>query len=414
MAPGRENIVDVRRLTVAAVIALSLGFLAACGGGTPTQASSSTSTAPVRTAANAFPSVSLPRADLFNQVTVAQGHLLLSGELASIASAKTPTCVSATVDSQTLALGPRSDVNCNDPSLDGETVGVVNDYIRDSNNATISIARVDPRTGHTSVGPVVMTYASYSDTRPVMAYGGGWLWIYDNSTIGNAAETVNGSNPGTAELLQVSASSGEVVDTVSVPNLSRPVLAANDAGLWMGNSLAGGTCPGCAPPSALYFVAPGSHSAVVAIPDSTLIVCWLLGSQADLWAGIGHEHAGCTQETIWRLDGTDFQPVFQVPDQGYDPFIVVGDASDGLWTMQWTHPPTGVSSTTRSPQEIVGINPDTGAEKVVATLPPLVVEGQGLLQGQAAVLDGSLYLLEPPFELRGYLGYSTLVKVRPP
>jgi hypothetical protein len=192
-------------------------------------------------------------------------------------------------------------------------------------------------------------------------------------------------------------------------------MAADNDGLWIANSVEGGECTGCSPPSALYYVAPGSDKAVVAIPDSSLIVCWLLGSDDHLWAGVGHESSGCTQEAIWRLDGTDFQPLFTVPDQGYDPNTVIGDESNGLWTMQWTHLPTGVSPTP-SPQEIVVINPDTGAERVVATLPALVVprtaEYSGLVQGQAVVLDGSLYLLEPPFEQDGYLGYSTLVKVR--
>ena len=71
---------------------------------------------------------------------------------------------------------------------------------------------------------------------------------------------------------------------------------------------------------------------------------------------------------------------------------------------------------TPSPQAIVGINPDTDAERVVATLPALVVpltaEDSGLVQGQAAVLDLSLYLLEPPHEHNDYLGYSTLVRVK--
>jgi hypothetical protein len=189
-------------------------------------------------------------------------------------------------------------------------------------------------------------------------------------------------------------------------------MAADNDGLWIGNSVEGGVS------EPLYFVAPGSNKAVVAIQGSTLVVCWLLGSDDHLWAGIGREKSGCTQEAIWRLDGTTFQPVFTVPDQGYHPNTVIGDESDGLWTMQWTHLPTGVSSTP-SPQEIVGINPDTGAERVVATLPALVVplsgEYSGLVQGQAAVLDGSLYLLEPPFvESERDLGYKSLVRVRLP
>ena len=288
----------------------------------------------------------------------------------------------------------------------------MNGYIPDSNNTTISIAHVDPQTGQWSVGPVVMTYASYSDTRPVIAYGGGWLWIYDNSTIVSSAKTITASNPGTAELLQVSTSSGQNVGTVSVPVLYRPIMAADKDGLWIGNSIEGGVS------NALYFVAPGSDKAVVAIQDRALVVCWLLASQDHLWAGIGREKSGCNHETIWRLDGTGFQPVFTVRDAGYHPNTVIGDESDGLWTMQWTRPPTGVSSTP-SPQEIVGIDPDTGAERIVATLParvvPLSAEYAGLVQGQAAVLDGSLYLLEPPFaQSERDLGYNTLVRVRLP
>jgi hypothetical protein len=377
--------------------------------------SSPTTTVP---SPQATTTVSLPRADLFSQIAVAQGHLLLSGETAATASAKTPTCVSATVDAQTLAVGAGSDADCNDPAVEGETVGVVNANIPDSNNATISIARIDPGTGKTSVGPVVMTYGSYSDTRPVMAYGAGWLWIYDNSTIASSGAAVNVSNPGRAELLQVSTSSGQIVDTVSMPVLYRPLMTADNDGLWIGNSVEGGECSGCSPPDALYYVGPGSEKAVVAIPDSTLIVCWIFGSAHHLWAGIGRERSGCTQETIWRLDGTDFQPVFMLPDRGYHPNTVIGDEADGLWTMQWAHLPTGLSPTP-SPQEIVGINPDTGAERVVATLPPLVVplsgEYAGLVQGQATVFQGSLYLLEPPFaQSEQDLGYSTLIRVKLP
>jgi hypothetical protein len=406
-----------RRLAVAAgslfLLAAITTPVAIVLAGASTQRISPTTKKPTTTSSpTTTTSVSLPPADFFSQITVAQGHLLLGGEIASTASATTPTCVSATVDPQTLEIGSSGEVNCNNPAVDGESVGVVNAYIPDSNNATISIAHIDSQTGQTSVGPVVMTYASYSDTRPVTAYGGGWLWIYDNSTIIGGAQTVNVTHPGTAELLQVSTSSGQIVDTVSMPVLYRPIMAADNDGLWIGNSVEGAVS------KPLYFVAPGSNKAVVAIQGSTLVVCWLLGSDDHLWAGIGREKSGCTQETIWRLDGTTFQPVFMVPDQGYHPNTVIGDESDGLWTMQWTHLPT-VASSTPSPQEIVSINPDTGAERVVATLPALVVPLSGeyseLVQGQAAVLDGSLYLLEPPYaESERDLGYKSLVRVRLP
>jgi len=308
------------------------------------------------------------------------------------------------VDPANLQLSPIRQFADQDPQCYGQSVGVVIRYVPDSNNATISITRVDPNTGKTSVGPVVMTYGSYSDTRPVTAYGGGWLWIYDNSTI-QGSQTVNISNPGSAELLQVSTSSGLVVNTVSMPTLYRPIMATNDEGLWIGNSIEGGACEGCGPPSALYYVAPGSDHAVVAIPNSALVVCWLLGGEDHVWEGMGTTHNGCGQQTIWRLDGTDFQPTFQVPDEGYDPSGVIGDQTVGLWTTKWTS----------SSSLIVNINPNTGAESVVATLPPVAsfrtADAQGLVQGQAVVSDGYLYLLEPPLEADGYLGYSTLVKV---
>ncbi len=83
--------------------------------------------------------VTLPRAELFDQIAVDRGRLLLSGETASTVSSKTPTCVSAPVALHTLTIGSGSEANCNDPAVDGETVGVVNGYIPDSSNATVTV-----------------------------------------------------------------------------------------------------------------------------------------------------------------------------------------------------------------------------------------------------------------------------------
>ena len=83
-----------------------------------------------------------------------------------------------------------------------------------------------------------------------------------------------------AELLQVSTSNGQVVNSVSMPGLSKPLMAANDEGLWIGNSIFGGVSPG-----ALYFVASGSNTPEVMISTKT-VVCWLTGNQNVLWLGI--------------------------------------------------------------------------------------------------------------------------------
>jgi hypothetical protein len=374
----------------------------------PTTASSPTMTT----------TVSLPPADTFNQISVSDGALLLSGYLASNAASSNPTCASAPVDPHTLDIGATTTANCDNPTISGERVSVTGGNVPDTNNGTTRISRIDPQTGQVSVGPVIMTFESLSDTRPVMTYGGGWLWIYDVATISNPEAPANSTTPTTAEVLQVSETTGQVVNTVVMPKLYRPILAANDVGLWLGNSIEGGICEGCSgPPAALYFVAPGSGGPQVAVASLTTPICWLLGAGSSLWIGAGPTTmGGCGTQTIERLNGDNFQPVFVVPDKGYHPLTVIGDEEQGLWTMQWTNPP--VRGTAPSPQEIVYINPDTGSERVVADLPartvPLTMGFGGLTQGQAVVFDGSLYLLEPPFEQNGSLGYSTLVRVRLP
>ncbi len=367
--------------------------------------SSAASTVPPVHDAYASPSVVLPAGYAFDQISASPDTLLLTGEVTSTTRSQTPTCVAASVDPATLHITITAEASCDDPSVHGRTVGTVNHYIPHSNNATIQIAHVDPRTGHVSVGPVVMTYASYSDTRPVTARGGGWLWIYDNSTT-TPTTTVNQSHPGRPELLQVSAATGAVVDTVAMPALFRPIMAADSAGLWIGNSIQGTTS------AALFRVSPGTATPEMVIPSTTAHTCWPLGSGDHLWAGIGPTQRGaCRQQTIERFDGTSPQPVFDAAEAGYDPNTVVGDQPQGLWTIQWTAP--GATPPISS-QEIVRIDPSTGAETVVATLPPLPIppaQGLGLVPGQAAVLGHSLYLLEPPDGAGVTVRYAALVKI---
>jgi hypothetical protein len=338
--------------------------------------------------------VSLSGKSWFNQISVTNDGLLLNGQVASTAGAPEP-CVSTMVEPQTLQLEGTTQASCDDPAISGQSVTAVNANVPESNNATIAISVLDSETEQVSVGPVVMTYGSYSDTRPVLAYGGGWFWIYDD-------ETTNG-----AELLQVSESSGQVVDTVPMPILYKPILAANVDGAWIGNSDEGGECAGCGPPSALYHVSPGSAGANVVVPDPTLLVCWLVGDGSDLWVGMGEQDDGCTQQTIWRFDRDDPEPVFQVPDTRYDPAVVVGNETDGLWS---------VVSLPNAAQVAVRIDPDTGKQTLVATLPPISMPtyDEGLNAGQAAYFDGSLFVLEPPFQANGYLGYSQLLRVSVP
>ena len=307
----------------------------------------------------------------------------------------------------TLRLGPVATDSCSDPGIWGESVTTVDGY-RDANNATIAVASRNPQTGAVTDGPVVMTYGTYSDTRPLTTYGGGWLWIYD-------VDTTKG-----AEVLQVSASTGQVDDTIPMPRIYRPILAATDHGLWIGTSVEGigGSGPGYGPPSALYFVSPGSETPVTVVPETTVPVCWLATDDDSLWAGMGSAvDDPCGNQTIWHFVGSDLQPVGRtalqgdaLPADGLGQSSVVGDVSDGLWTATFVRAADVV--------EVMRIDPDSGMETVVATVPvptraggwtaftsPL---GEGI---EAVVVGGSLYLLEPSLSIQGFDG--AIVRVTP-
>src|SRR6476646_8657174 len=189
-------------------------------------------------------SVAVPNGLWFDNISVSDRGLLLTGLVPSD-SGSSQACDAATVDPQRLQVVNPTRGSCDEPARQGETVAPVYTPSPSSPqccNATVAIARTDPQTGAVSTGPVVMTYSDGSTSRPIAVYGGDWLWIYD-------VDTTNG-----AEVLQISRSSGAVVNTVTTPGLYRPLLAANDDGLWLCNSVQGGQCNGCGPPPALSFI----------------------------------------------------------------------------------------------------------------------------------------------------------------
>jgi hypothetical protein len=374
----------------------TVGFAISQGGGRRNSGSGHAHTVPAApkavppTSAPRFPEAVLPSSALFTQISVTSKGLLLTGETRASFGNSASTCVAAPIDPQTLAVGRLEVGSCDDPLLSGLTVEAVTRPIPHSNNATISITTANAATGRVHDGPALVTYGSYSDTRPVFASGGRWIWIYD-------VETTAGP-----ELLQVSAHSGAVVDTIPMPALYRPLLAAGDAGVWVANSIEG------SPASALSYVAAGASVARVVVSDTNLPICWLVGSGPSAWVGAGVDGA-CAKEAVERFSDHSTVPAFAAAAGVTPPaFTVVGDEADGLWTMQWSSP-------TR--EEIIRIDPDTGSESVVGTLHstplPSYETDEGLTAGQSAYFDGSLYLLEPPFRMNGYLGYTSIVRVVP-
>ena len=375
----------VALVTVIAVVAAAAA--ASIGDHKKTQELQVTASTTIPKSTSGVASKALPSEYLFNEISPTKDGLVLTGEV----GASTSTCASAAVDSTTLAVGYVRPHDCN-VQLAAGNVEVVSKWLS-TDNIEVSVVPIDRATGQNADGHVVMTYSHSSDTDAVAVAEGQWLWLYD-------VATANGP-----ELLQISAATGAVVGTVAMPQVFRPIMAANDDGVWLGPSVTGGG------PAGLYQVRSGAKTATVVVsePDS---VCWLVASGHDLWAGIGRT---CLQQMIERFHGSDPRPVFEVPERGYDPLSVVGNAADGLWTMQWA-PAVGTAiNPAPRRQNIVRIDPITGAETVTATLSPLAVPISatgGLDSGQGALFAGSLYLLEPPFRRGDYFGYSRLVRVK--
>lgn len=342
-------------------------------------------TAPAPAIAAQPAGVALPSSGYFQRITATPSGLLLTGVTPATAGSALPVCVSAPVDPQTLVVGTVRTGNCGDPTMFDQSIEVVNSPVLQTNNATVSINALDPVSGRVVYGPVVMTYESGSDSQPVTASGGQWLWIYDNHTTKGSV------------LLQVSVHSGAVVDTISVPSLYKPLLAADSGGVWIANAIGGSSAP------ALFYVPAGSSAARVVVSSTNTPICWIVASGSGAWVGAGVRSCA-TQEVQRFVDGSD-APIFSTAGTSL-AFTVIGSESDGLWSMHYVTP---------TKEAIVRIDPDTGVEAVVATVPavalPSYLSAGGLVAGQGAFLDGRLYLLEPPFHKDGYLGYESIVGV---
>jgi hypothetical protein len=360
------------------------------------------------TSGRAAPAVALPSHYSFTAMSTSGDRLLLTGTAPS--TTLTPPCIAAPVNPDTLKIGKVIEGNCDNPALWGRSVEPVISEVPHASSLemAVAIARLNPVTHQVSTGPVVMTYDRSSDSDPVVANAGGWLWIYD-------VASRNGP-----EVLQISDATGQVTNTASTPLLYRPIATANVDGLWLGNTVQGDQLS-----SALWHVAPGADSAVAVPgpPASTqqykagvglgtydVYAVWLAGSGDHLWAGIGTTY---TQQTIWGFVGPGSTVVFHAPDRGFDPTVVVGGAASGLFSLG-PYPPFSSEIVNRArAQDVIRIDPGDGAETVLATLKPVPVSDTGVLATrQLAYFGGSLFALEPTTQENGYVGFDELVEVK--
>ena len=196
-------------------------------------------------------------------------------------------------------------------------------------------------------GPVVMRYQDASDTRPVWTYGPGSLWLYD-------VDTEHGP-----ELLRFSSRTGRLEQTVAMPRLYRPVIAADDDGLFLMAAVNGGVSgPG---PAALYHVAPKARRAAI-IHREGRAALWITADAHTVWTEI---ISGTRKGALWRFDGPHAQAtrlwrrtIGAAPSATY--------ANGSLWAVEpvWA----GARSAQCTSEKVTRIDPLTGHETPLATV----------------------------------------------
>jgi hypothetical protein len=192
-----------------------------------------------------------------------------------------------------------------------------------------------------------MSFDEASDTHLEWTYGPGSLWLFDTAT------------PRGAEALRVSTATGRVEDTVPLPRIFRPLLAADADGLWLALAPSGGA-PGRGP-APLYHVAPGARSAVL-VHRGGRAALWLAAAGHTVWADVV---SGRRRQTIWRFDGpAGTARRLARADDLHAAAAVVEPGGRALWAA--SDVPVGGRFFHCSREQVVRIDARTGRRAVVA------------------------------------------------
>lgn len=292
----------------------------------------------------------LPAGGTFSSVQPAGSFVFLSGS-----AERGPACISTRVSTATFKVSRTRIGPCGDSAH-----RVSFHVVFDPHSPWQSIVL--------STGKLVFTYEDASDTRPMSAYGGGFLWIYDVWT------------PKGAQLAQVSASTGRIVRVIAMPSVFRPLMAADDDGAWLVPAANGDIAHGPAP--VLHVPTQGTPSIVHLEGRAAL---WLTAHAHTVWTEI---ITGTSTFSFWRFDGPNAKPTELAAPKSPNPWAVVWGAGK-LWTV--------VPDTDCRTDRVVAIDPRTGALKTVArvteldTCNSLAFNPQGL-----AFAGGALYFLDEP------------------
>ena len=329
--------------------------------------------------------VNLSHSDQYDTITILDGRLTLSGHTPGARDAA--ICHSAVVNPITLVLSRRRSGSCDNPMLSGVPVlpieaGEPRVAFRGAGTGigtdTVRIAHVTVAPPGYRVGAVVMRSPQISDEHPSWAYGDGYLWLYD------------GASSQGSEVLSISLTSGAVLARVSMPNIPRPILAADSDGLWMAPAVNSAGL-------AVYHLAPHATTATAAVRLNRQYVSWMVADGHDVWLDLAF---GGTTQTLLRLHGDSAIPALrvtlrastlddEVQTQGGGA-AVVGTATDGLWA--------AVPPLQGNTQRIVRIDPNTGTPHRVAIITPGYAAPNSVAYGSHAAIayDHSMFLLDPP------------------
>jgi len=281
----------------------------------------------------------------------------------------------------------------------------------------VRVATTSPVTHRVTVGPTLMTLPNWDWAHSGVAVGDGELWIYG---LGRSVST----------LLELSTSTGKLVHRFAVAAGPDPFIVVDADGLWITESAwAGGSC---ATACTLWHVAPGSNR-LAAVRSLGVRTQWLMASAHSIYADVlTPVPAFGFRQTIWRLDGPQAQIAYKTPatllpstdftsGTGY---VVVGNASTGYFTISQLGndtTPDGVGGCdTAAPVRVVRIDPATGRQGYIATLPRNIAGSEldchlsADYPNQAVFNAGSLYLLAGQSNLiDSNPGYQRVVRITP-
>jgi hypothetical protein len=258
----------------------------------------------------------------------------------------------------------------------------------------IRVATTSPMTHRVTVGPTLMTLQNWDWNHSGVARGDGELWIYGLESYKHAAT-----------LLEVSASNGTLVHRFAVAAGPDPFIVVDADGFWISQSAWGGSF--CATARTLWHVAPGSDR-LLAVRTLGVGTQWLMASGHSIYADVLTRVRGGWRQAIWRLNGSRahiayMTPATLLPSTDFAPltgYVVVGNATQGYFTLtqlgNGTTPAAIGGCDTAAPVRVVRIDPVTGRQRYVATLPRNVAGSDldcHLSAHQAVLYAGSLYLL---------------------